>query len=261
MPTIAALSFPVRRKSPIWEVDYDENLNAILKFAMERSPDLLVCAGFTLWNQSMVEALNDLMSKEFLGRTKRPGLIVEAHIGECLALVKNSNHEVFYICPAGKVIRIGPQIFVGSSDVIACLGVFGQAISKRILDFPHQYQYRICLLLCGEINVLQHSGGESIAITRQGTPFPLFQALTSPNTLYVNPVHDEMARIHHLEPKRRFLSSNGVGRSYLGVSNWNIAKKRDPGEKAHSFWFMGKEVRRSYGHQTAIFKYSEYNIP
>lgn len=234
-----------------------DNLKHILKICKERKIDLLVCSGWTVLERRDIDTLNQEIKNIFNGNGRRPGVVLET----------SHDPETFYLHPDGGILNMGKQIFATANDLSGDKGnQLADAIQSRCMPFPHDEDMKMFLLCCGEINVLS---GRNNVIFHSNVPQKLIDALTSDNTIILNPTHDRFGNGGTIKEKRKFLSK-GINNYYLSVSNWNIHKKNNEGQiirqkiskTIHTFFQNGDEIEASYkkGSEADFYYYTEYEM-
>ena len=224
-----------------------ERREIIACVADKYSPDLLLCAGFSLDD-------NDDLDQLAQDRRVSGGgtfLIVEVQTDRELKAARDSGkqsinfplHRIYLIVPGKSAQPLGRHQVISQSKELS-----GQTRKTRIDEFEKTIPdrqasiegHKLFALCCGEINVLK--GRDEIQVQVPAAGPALIGA-----DIIVNPTHDLMGNAGTLVKKRAWLSrrSKGRNRVYISASNWNSkgrnGRKQSPdSETLHTVYFSGK---------------------
>lgn len=242
---IGTLSFEIRGKEQSMHMVLPsaQRRELVIHVASTYSPDLLLCAGWTVAENVDL----DQLAQDNRISTGKSILILEVEHSAGEVTKPVSNHEMFLVEPGRDVRSLGRQVIQQSADLK------GEGRSRRIHLFEDRipeksatiYGHKLFALCCGEINVLK---SRKIVVAQ----LPAAELALLSADIVVNPTHDRMGNAGTLIAKRKWLSQfvNGRNRIYISASNWNTdskgRKQRFDSGTLHSVYFSGEMQKMTF---------------
>lgn len=257
---IGTVSFEIRSVpgEKVMALPSSERQALIARIVHLWSPDLIVCAGYSL---DADENLTELAKSEEILHGKT-ALVVEVKHSASGEPGNNldSPHQVFFVAPNNTVRPLGRQVFAQRSQLEgherdARIGRFAELLDEKVVEFKSLKLFSLC---CGEINLLK--GRNNVECDFLAEEKALLDA-----DIIVNPTHDRMGNAGTLIAKRRWLSKsiNKRKRVYISSSNWNSSIGQKPGsDTLHTVYFCGEAVHmETKADLKANYMYRECEVP
>lgn len=236
---VGTLSFPVNSKKRRKELR--DNSRIIVTILKQRWPALLLCAGWSIPEQSL----------PFVVRaTRRVGTIV-------ILETVNDVGKTYWRIKRGHSSCMGNQKFAKRDDInknSECLLFLADEAGSRSFRFCER---SVFLLICGEVLIVK---GRNEANFDPRVVKGLCEKLSAKGVVILNPTHTRMANDGSIKAKRKFLSQGG--RLYLSASNWDRGGERvqKPSATLHSLWHGGKSQKAIFEKNHCDFEYREFGL-